>query len=70
MVETSTLKNKPLKKIRLNLAIKNPLLFLDVTNDKLVNSELNKQLLGQSKLTTIVSIEVSMLMMERNKYSS
>ncbi len=56
------------KKLDWNLAIKNPLLLLDATNDKLVNSELNKQLLGQSKLTTIASIEAQHeIMMERNE---
>ena len=37
-------------------AIKKPLLLLDATNDKLVNSSLNRELLGQSNLTTIVSL--------------
>ena len=56
------------KKLDWNLAIKNPLLLLDATNDKLVNSELNKQLLGQSKLTTIASIEAQHeIMMERDE---
>jgi lysophospholipase len=37
-------------------AVKNPLLLLDATEDKLVNSQLNKDLLGQSSLVTIRSI--------------
>ena len=37
-------------------AIKKPLLLLDATEDKLVNSQLNKDLLGQSSLVTIKSI--------------
>ena len=36
--------------------VKNPLLLLDATEDKLVNSQLNKDLLGQSSLVTIKSI--------------
>jgi alpha-beta hydrolase superfamily lysophospholipase len=47
--------------------IKKPLLLLDATNDKLVNSSLNKELLGQSNLTTIVSIESQHeIMMEKD----
>ena len=37
-------------------SIKKPLLLLDATEDKLVNSQLNKDLLGQSSLVTIKSI--------------
>ena len=37
--------------------ISKPLLLLDATKDALVNSELNKELLGQSKLTQIKSIQ-------------
>ena len=37
-------------------AIKKPLLLLDATEDKLVNSQLNKDLLGQSSFVTIKSI--------------
>ncbi len=49
-------------------AIKKPLLLLDATNDKLVNSSLNKELLGQSYLTTIVSIESQHeIMMEKDE---
>lgn len=56
------------KKLDWNMAIKSPLLLLDATNDKLVNSELNKELLGQSKLTTIVSIDAQHeIMMERDE---
>ena len=48
-------------------AIKKPILLLDATNDKLVNSTLNKELLGQSNLTTIVSIESEHeIMMEKD----
>ena len=49
-------------------AIKKPILLLDATNDKLVNSSLNKELLGQSDLTTIISIESQHeIMMEKDK---
>ena len=49
-------------------AIKRPLLLLDATNDKLVNSSLNKKLLGQSDLTTIVSLESQHeIMMEKDE---
>ena len=49
-------------------AIKKPLLLLDATNDKLVNSSLNKELLGQSDLTTIVSLESQHeIMMEKDE---
>ena len=49
-------------------AIKRPLLLLDATNDKLVNSSLNKELLGQSDLTTIVSLESQHeIMMEKDE---
>ena len=37
--------------------ISKPLLLLDATKDALVNSKLNKELLGQSKLTQIKSIQ-------------
>ena len=51
-----------------SLAIKKPLLLLDATNDKLVNSSMNKELLGQSDLTTIISIESQHeIMMEKDK---
>ena len=47
--------------------IKKPLLLLNATNDKLVNSSLNKELLGQSNLTTIISIESEHeIMMEKD----
>jgi len=56
------------KNIDWKIAINKPLLLLDATNDKLVNSELNKELLGQSKLTTIVSIDAQHeIMMERDE---
>ena len=45
------------KKIQWNIAIKRPLLFLDATEDKLVNSHLNKELLGQSDLVEIKSLK-------------
>ena len=49
-------------------AIKRPLLLLDATDDKLVNSSLNKELLGQSDLTTIVSLESQHeIMMEKDE---
>ena len=48
--------------------MKKPLLLLDATKDKLVNSSLNKELLGQSHLTTIVSIESQHeIMMEKDE---
>ena len=48
-------------------AIKKPLLLLDATNDKLVNSSLNVKLLGQSNLTTAVSLESEHeIMMEKD----
>ena len=51
-----------------SLAIKKPLLLLDATNDKLVNSSINKELLGQSDLTTIISIESQHeIMMEKDE---
>ena len=45
------------KKIQWNIAIKRPLLLLDATEDKLVNSHLNKELLGQSELVEIKSLK-------------
>ena len=45
------------KKIKWNIAIKRPLLLLDATEDKLVNSHLNKELLGQSDLVEIKSLK-------------
>ena len=45
------------KKIQWNIAIKRPLLLLDATDDKLVNSHLNKELLGQSDLVEIKSLK-------------
>ena len=49
-------------------AIKKPILLLDATNDKLVNSSLNKKLLGQSEFTTIISIESEHeIMMEKDE---
>ena len=39
--------DRKFKKIQWNIAIKRPLLLLDATEDKLVNSHLNKELLGQ-----------------------
>jgi len=56
------------KQIDWDAAINKPLLLLDATQDKLVNSELNKELLGQSQLTTIKSIEAQHeIMMERDE---
>ena len=56
------------KQIDWDTAINKPLLLLDATQDKLVNSELNKELLGQSQLTTIKSIEAQHeIMMERDE---
>jgi len=48
--------------------IEKPLLLLDATQDKLVNSKINKELLGQSSLTTIKSIGAQHeIMMERDE---
>ena len=48
--------------------IKKPLLLLDATDDKLVNSKSNKELLGQSSLTTIASIDAQHeIMMESDE---
>jgi lysophospholipase len=48
--------------------IKRPLLLLDATEDKLVNSKLNKELLGKSHLTLIKSIfSEHEIMMERDE---
>ena len=56
------------KSVDWSSAIKRPLLLLDATNDKLVNSSLNKELLGQSDLTTIVSLESQHeIMMEKDE---
>ena len=56
------------KSLDWSLAVKKPLLLLDATKDKLVNSSLNKELLGQSHLTTIVSIESQHeIMMEKDE---
>ena len=56
------------KSMHWSSAIKRPLLLLDATNDKLVNSSLNKELLGQSDLTTIVSLESQHeIMMEKDE---
>ena len=56
------------KLIDWSLAIKKPLLLLDATDDKLVNSSMNKKLLGQSDLTTIVSLESQHeIMMEKDE---
>ena len=47
--------------------IKKPLLLLDATSDKLVNSSLNVKLLGQSNFTTVVSLESEHeIMMEKD----
>ena len=47
--------------------IKKPLLLLNATNDKLVNSSLNVKLLGQSDFTTVVSLESEHeIMMEKD----
>ena len=51
-----------------SLVIKKPLLLLDATNDKLVNSSINRKLLGQSGLTTIISMESQHeIMMEKDE---
>tara|TARA_B100001027_G_scaffold214896_1_gene187863 strand:- start:163 stop:1110 length:948 start_codon:yes stop_codon:yes gene_type:complete len=51
-----------------SLVIKKPLLLLDATNDKLVNSSINRKLLGQSVLTTIISMESQHeIMMEKDE---
>ena len=56
------------KSIDWSSAINRPLLLLDATNDKLVNSSVNKELLGQSDLTTIVSLESQHeIMMEKDE---
>ena len=56
------------KDIDWNKKLTTPLLLLDATDDKLVNSEINKQLLEKSKLTTVVSIKAQHeIMMEKNE---
>ena len=51
-----------------NQLIKKPLLLLDAKDDKLVNSKLNKDLLGQSSLTTITSFNAQHeIMMEKDE---
>ena len=56
------------KSLNWSEAIKKPLLLLDATQDKLVNSKLNKDLLGQSPLTVIKSIDSQHeIMMERDE---
>ena len=56
------------KAINWSKKIEKPLLLLDATQDKLVNSKINKELLGQSSLTTIKSIGAQHeIMMERDE---
>jgi len=56
------------KSIDWSSAINRPLLLLDATKDKLVNSSLNRELLGQSDQTTIVSLESQHeIMMEKDE---
>ena len=56
------------KEIDWDKKLTTPILLLDATDDKLVNSEINKQLLEKSKSTTVVSIESQHeIMMEKNE---
>jgi len=56
------------KQINWGNELQTPLLLLDATQDKLVNSQLNKTLLSQSNLTTVVSIEAQHeIMMEQDQ---
>ena len=56
------------KQINWGDELQTPLLLLDATQDKLVNSQLNKELLSQSNLTTVVSIEAQHeIMMEQDQ---
>ena len=56
------------KEIDWDKKLTTPILLLDATDDKLVNSEINKQLLEKPKLTTVVSIEAQHeIMMEKNE---
>ena len=56
------------KKIKWNKSIKKPLLLLDATEDKLVSSKINKELLEQSPLTTVISIKAQHeIMMEKDE---
>lgn len=57
------------KQINWRDELQTPLLLLDATQDKLVNSQLNKTLLSQSDLTTVVSIEAQHeIMMEQDQF--
>ena len=56
------------KKIKWNKSIKKPLLLLDATEDKLVSSKINRELLEQSPLTTVISIKAQHeIMMEKDE---
>ena len=56
------------KQINWGDELQTPLLLLDATQDKLVNSQLNKELLSQSNLTKVVSIEAQHeIMMEQDQ---
>ena len=56
------------KQINWGNELQTPLLLLDATQDKLVNSQLNKTLLSQSNLTIVVSIEAQHeIMMEQDQ---
>ncbi len=56
------------KQINWGDELQTPLLLLDATQDKLVNSEVNKALLAQSNLTTVVSIQAQHeIMMEQDQ---
>ena len=56
------------KQINWGDELQTPLLLLDATQDKLVNSQLNKALLSQSNLTKVVSIEAQHeIMMEQDQ---
>ena len=59
------------KSLDWGVAIKKPLLLLDATNDKLVNSKSNVDLLGQSEMVTIASFDAEHeIMMENNEIRS
>ena len=45
------------KEIDWDKKLNNSILLLDATDDKLKNSEINKQLLEKSKFTTVLSIK-------------
>ena len=59
------------KSLDWGVAIRKPLLLLDATNDKLVNSKSNVDLLGQSEMATIASFDAEHeIMMENNEIRS